>query len=197
MENGKLSRHSILPSILWVKHRSLLLQNGLSRWSRKYLLYILHRLASSPRFLPIVAYRGRLQPKRVLFFRFQVYERVGISLVEVYERIGNLVRFVYKRSSKMVYKRIRDWTLERGFPYKTLLSIPRPFRGQFLYHWQMTWWSLLYFKCFVKFCRVNPWLRTGKKKHERMVKVQSNSYFPDENLDIEKRNCPLLPNSPH
>ena len=94
-----------------------------------YLLYILHRLASSPRFLPIVAYKGRLEPKGVHFFRFQVYERVGISLVEVYERIGNLVRFVYKRSSKMVYKRVRDWTLERGFPYKTLLSIPPSFPG--------------------------------------------------------------------
>ena len=118
-----------MPSILRVKHLSLLLQNGLSRWSRKYLLYILHMLASSPRFLPIVASRGRLQPKGVPFFRFQVYERVGISLVEVYERIGNLVRFVYKRSSKMVYKRVRDWTLERGFPYKTLLSISPSFPG--------------------------------------------------------------------
>ena len=29
----------------------------------------------------------------------------------------------------MVYKRVRDWTLERGFPYKTLLSIPSLLSG--------------------------------------------------------------------
>ena len=27
-------------------------------------------------------------PERGTFFRFQVYERVGISLVEAYERVG-------------------------------------------------------------------------------------------------------------
>jgi len=30
-------------------------------------------------------------PERSIFFRLQVYERVGISLVEVYERVGNSV----------------------------------------------------------------------------------------------------------
>ena len=36
--------------------------------------------------LPIMAYTGRLRPKGT-FFRRQVYERVGILLVEVYERV--------------------------------------------------------------------------------------------------------------
>ena len=31
------------------------------------------------------------QPKRGIFFRLQVYERVGISLVEVYERASVLI----------------------------------------------------------------------------------------------------------
>jgi len=36
--------------------------------------------------LLIMAFRGKLRPKGVPFFRLQVYERVGILLVEVYER---------------------------------------------------------------------------------------------------------------
>ena len=39
-------------------------------------------------------------PKRGTFFRLQVYERVGISLVEVYERVGNSVIAVSERTSK-------------------------------------------------------------------------------------------------
>ena len=35
-----------------------------------------------------MTYRGRLRPKGVPFFRFQVYERVVISLVEVYAGNG-------------------------------------------------------------------------------------------------------------
>ena len=31
---------------------------------------------------------GEAQPKRGVFFRLQVYKRVGISLVEVYKRVG-------------------------------------------------------------------------------------------------------------
>ena len=38
-----------------------------------------------------MAYRGRLRPKGVSFFRFQVHERVGISLVKVYKRGGKSV----------------------------------------------------------------------------------------------------------
>jgi len=41
--------------------------------------------------LPIMVYTGRLRPKGVPFFRLQVYERVGISLVEVYERVEKSV----------------------------------------------------------------------------------------------------------
>ena len=37
--------------------------------------------------LPIMAHTGRLRPKGVLFFRLQIYERVGISLAELYERV--------------------------------------------------------------------------------------------------------------
>ena len=33
---------------------------------------------------------GEVSPERGIFFRLQVYERVGILLVEVYERVGNL-----------------------------------------------------------------------------------------------------------
>ena len=39
-------------------------------------------------------------PKRGTFFRLQVYERVGISLVEVYERVGKSVIAVCERTSK-------------------------------------------------------------------------------------------------
>ena len=39
----------------------------------------------------IMTYRGRLRPKGVSFFRFQVYRRGVISLVKVYERVGKSV----------------------------------------------------------------------------------------------------------
>ena len=35
-----------------------------------------------------------------LFFRLQVYERVGISLVEVYKRVGKSVIWVCERAQK-------------------------------------------------------------------------------------------------
>ena len=34
---------------------------------------------------------GEAPPERGTFFRFQVYERVGISQVEVYKRVGKSV----------------------------------------------------------------------------------------------------------
>ena len=34
---------------------------------------------------------GEAPPERGTFFRLQVYERVGISLLEVYERVGKSV----------------------------------------------------------------------------------------------------------
>ena len=38
--------------------------------------------------LSTIAYTGRLRLKGVPFFRLQVYDREGVSLVEVYERVG-------------------------------------------------------------------------------------------------------------
>ena len=38
-----------------------------------------------------MTYRERLHPKGVSFFRFQVHERVVISLAKVYERVGKSV----------------------------------------------------------------------------------------------------------
>ena len=45
------------------------------------------------------AYTERLRPKGVLFFRLQVYERAGFSLVEVHESVGKSVIFVCKMTS--------------------------------------------------------------------------------------------------
>ena len=36
----------------------------------------------------MMAYTGRLRPKGVFFFRLQVYQRVGVSLIEVYKKVG-------------------------------------------------------------------------------------------------------------
>ena len=36
---------------------------------------------------------GQTPPKRSIFFRPQVYERVGISLVEVYDRVREISHF--------------------------------------------------------------------------------------------------------
>ena len=38
---------------------------------------------------------GKTLPERAIFFRLQVYEREGISLVEVYERVGKSVFIFY------------------------------------------------------------------------------------------------------
>ena len=43
---------------------------------------------------------GEAPPKRGTFFRLQVYERVGISLVEVYKRVGKFVIRICKRAQK-------------------------------------------------------------------------------------------------
>ena len=43
--------------------------------------------------LPIMAYT-RSSVRKGIFFRLQVYERVGILLVEVYERVGKSVIWV-------------------------------------------------------------------------------------------------------
>ena len=43
------------------------------------------------RVISLMTYTGRVCPKGVPFFKLQVYEKVGISLVEVYGRIGKSV----------------------------------------------------------------------------------------------------------
>ena len=43
---------------------------------------------------------GEVPPERGIFFRLQVYERVGILLNEVYERVGKSVIWVRKRTEK-------------------------------------------------------------------------------------------------
>ena len=45
---------------------------------------------------------GEAPPERGIFFRLQVYERVGISLVEVYIRIGKSVVWVCERAKRVV-----------------------------------------------------------------------------------------------
>ena len=50
--------------------------------------------------LPIMAYMERLRPKGGTFYRLQVYERVGILLVEVYERVGESVIWVCERAQR-------------------------------------------------------------------------------------------------
>ena len=47
-----------------------------------------------------MAYTGRLPLKGVPFFRLQVYDRVGILLVEVYESVGLSVISVRKKAQK-------------------------------------------------------------------------------------------------
>ena len=42
---------------------------------------------------------GEAPPERGTYFRLQVYERVGISLVEVYKRIGKSV-WVFERAKE-------------------------------------------------------------------------------------------------
>ena len=48
----------------------------------------------------MMMYTAGLPPERGIFFRLQVYERVGISLVEVYERVGKSVIWVCERAQK-------------------------------------------------------------------------------------------------
>ena len=43
---------------------------------------------------------GEARPKRGTFFRLQVYERIGILLVEVYERVGKSVIWVSEMAQR-------------------------------------------------------------------------------------------------
>ena len=45
----------------------------------------------------MMAYTGRRRPKGYLF-KLQVYERVGILLVEVFKRVGKFVTWVCERT---------------------------------------------------------------------------------------------------
>ena len=67
-----------------------------------------HSLWIWPRFSPRVreggtpydGLHGKAPPERGIFFRLQVYERVGISLVEVYIWVGKSVIWVCERAQK-------------------------------------------------------------------------------------------------
>ena len=48
----------------------------------------------------LMVYTGRASQKGGVFFRLQVYERVGISLFELYKRVGKSVFWVCKRAKK-------------------------------------------------------------------------------------------------
>ena len=43
---------------------------------------------------------GAASPERGIFFRLQVYERVGISLVAVYKKVGKSVIWVCERAKR-------------------------------------------------------------------------------------------------
>ena len=48
----------------------------------------------------MMAYRRRFRPNGVSFFRLQVYERVGISLVEVYKWVEKSVMCACESAQK-------------------------------------------------------------------------------------------------
>ena len=52
---------------------------------------------------PFNSLYGKAAPERGTFFRLQVYERVGVSLVEVYERVGKSVILVYKKAQNEMH----------------------------------------------------------------------------------------------
>ena len=58
--------------------------------------------------LPIMAYTGKLRPncEKGTFSRLQVYERVGISIVEVHERVEKSVSFRSVKRPKRANRRI-------------------------------------------------------------------------------------------
>ena len=57
---------------------------------------------------PVMAYTGKLRPncEKGTFSRVQVYERVGISIVEVYERVEKSVSFRSVKGPKRADRRI-------------------------------------------------------------------------------------------
>ena len=59
---------------------------------------------------------GEAPPERGTFFRLQVHERVGISLVEVYKRVGKSVIWVCKRAQKCKWVWWL-WNIEKTFNF--------------------------------------------------------------------------------
>ena len=57
-------------------------------------------LKKTPGDTPYNGLYGEAPPERGIFFRLQVYERVGISPVEVYKRVGKSVIWVCERTQK-------------------------------------------------------------------------------------------------
>ena len=72
---------------------------------------------------PIMVYRGRQQAKGVSFFRLQVYERVGISLVEVhvYERVSRVQR------KSVLQSATREICSQHVLAHKLFQLAPKPF----------------------------------------------------------------------
>ena len=50
--------------------------------------------------LPLMAYTGRLRPKRLFQASGIIYEKAGITLAEVYERVGKSVISACKKAKK-------------------------------------------------------------------------------------------------
>ena len=72
--------------------------------------------------------------ERGTFFRLQVYERVGISLVDVYETVGKSFHSVIrpKRATRCAFYGCEMLTKRSGFQYFIQTPLPAP-------HARLTW----------------------------------------------------------
>ena len=80
---------------------------------------------ASEEVLPIMVYTRRLFPpappprERDTFFRFKVYQRVGIFPVEVYERVGKSVISLRKKAQNLgltdLFMAMKKWRKRSGF----------------------------------------------------------------------------------
>ena len=64
---------------------------------------------------------GEAPPERGTFFRLQVYERVGILLVELYKRIGKFVILVCKRAQKGLQMSFMAFKSRENAPFLRLI----------------------------------------------------------------------------
>ena len=66
------------------------------------IINVLHHVLTCPGGSPSNGLYREAQPKRDTFFRPQVYERIGISLIEVYiyERVGKSIISVCTKTQK-------------------------------------------------------------------------------------------------